>query len=59
MPKILHILTKPNDALPLEIIEGQKSGGENAVELADLTAATPEYNQLLRKIFEADSVQVW
>ncbi len=60
MPKTLHILTRPTDALSEEIISEQ-GALEKAPEIRrfDLTAETPDYDRLLNEIFAADSVQVW
>ena len=59
MTKILHVLTKENDALPNEIISRQRQDPERRVEMADLTREQPDYPALLEKIFEADAVVVW
>ena len=59
MRLLLHILTRPDDALAQEIITRQQSGGENKTVVADLTQPQPDYKQLLENIFAADSVQVW
>lgn len=59
MPKLLHILTEPNDALAEKIIATQRANSENEIEVVDLTEAEPDYKKLLEKIFAVDSVQVW
>jgi hypothetical protein len=59
MTKILHVLTKENDALPNEIISRQRQDPERRVETTDLTQEQPDYPALLKKVFEADSVSVW
>ena len=60
MGLMLHILTRPDDALPREIIAGQRAQRETeAVEVFDLTVPEPDYSALLVKIFSADSVAVW
>jgi hypothetical protein len=60
MRLLLHILTRPDDALAREIItRQQKNGGENKTVEADLTQPQPDYAALLEKIFAADSVQIW
>jgi len=59
MPFLLHILTKPDDALATEVIAQQKVAANNRVEVVDLTTPEPDYKLLLEKIFAADSVQVW
>jgi hypothetical protein len=59
MRRVLHILTRPNDALAQEVMAGQNSSAECIVETVDLTVPTPDYTKLLEKIFAADSVQSW
>ena len=56
----LHILTRPDDALPREIIACQGAHeATEAFEVFDLTVPAPDYSTLLEKIFSADSVAVW
>ena len=56
----LHILTRPDDPLPREIIACQRAQQASAVvEVFDLTVPAPDYSTLLEKIFSADSVAVW
>ena len=59
MPKLLHILTQPEDKLAAEIIAKQESTPDNKIEVVDLTQPDADYKKLLEKIFDADSVQVW
>lgn len=59
MRAILHIVTRPDDALAAEVIAQQKQEIELAVRTVDLTKSQPDYDQLLDQIFNADSVQVW
>jgi hypothetical protein len=59
MRTILHILTKTGDDLAAKVIATQQTQSENQVEIVDLTAATPDYVQLLHKIYQSDSVQTW
>jgi hypothetical protein len=59
MRRVLHILTRPDDALAREVIARQKRKPENEIEVADLTLPGPDYKELLDKIFAADSVQTW
>lgn len=59
MPLLLHILTKPDDALAQEIIAHQRQEPENQLEIVDLTQENPDYSVLVDQIFAADSVQVW
>ena len=61
MPRLLHILTRPVDVLPREIIRAQQASPEATVEIVELaeTSTAPDYEALLEKIFAADSVAVW
>jgi len=60
MPKTLHILTRPDDAVADEVISRQEAM-KNKPEICrfDLTAEKPDYERLLNEIFEANSVQMW
>ncbi len=60
MGRTLHILTRPDDTLAEEVISRQEQA-ENAPEIRrfDLASVSPDYERLLKEIFEADSVQVW
>ena len=59
MATLLHILTKPGDALAREVIERERVEPGVAVEVVDLTERKPDYAKLVERIFNADSVQVW
>ncbi len=59
MPRLLHILTRPDDSLARELIALQQSAADNDVQVVDLTLPDPDYKALLEKIFAADSVQSW
>ena len=60
MANTLHILTRPDDALPREIIACQRAQkAPEVVEVFDLTVPAPDYSALLEKVFAADSVAVW
>lgn len=59
MPKILHILTRPDDTLAEMVIDQQRASGNCELQIADLTAGEPDYRELLDEIFKADSVQTW
>ena len=59
MTRILHVLTKENDALANEMISRQRQNPGQRVETADLTREQPDYTALLEGIFAADSVVVW
>jgi hypothetical protein len=59
MRRVLHILTRPDDALARELSARQKCDAGNKVETVDLTQPEPDYKALLGKIFEADSIETW
>jgi hypothetical protein len=59
MKMILHILTRPEDALAQMIIQRQQKAGGTMVDVVDLTQPNPDYDALLEKIFVADSLEVW
>jgi hypothetical protein len=59
MRTVLHILTRPEDALARAVIGCQASEPDLAVEVVDLTQPRPDYDALVEKIFAADSVGVW
>ncbi len=59
MRRILHIATKPELNAARELIERQKKDAGNEVRRVDLTVPEPDYNGLLDRIFEADSVECW
>lgn len=58
MKKILHLLTKENDAVASEVLSQQQSP-EWKLEIVDLTRGQPDYAAVVEKIFESDSVAVW
>ncbi len=59
MREILHILTSKADGTATEIIRAQSQMPESHVEVADLNAGESDYDELVKKIFRAESVQVW
>jgi hypothetical protein len=59
MTKILHVLTKENDAVANEVISRQRQDPELRAETVVLTQEQADYPALLERIFEADSVAVW
>jgi hypothetical protein len=59
MPRVLHILTRLDDVLAREIIARQREICRDGIEVVDLTRPQPDYNELLDKIFAADSVESW
>lgn len=60
MPRrVLIVVTKSLDPLN-DIVTGvQRTLPDHAVTIADLTVENPDYEALLDRVFDADSVQVW
>jgi hypothetical protein len=56
MADILHLLTRPDDAFAAEMMARQKAAGHD-VAAVDLTVAEPDYQDIVKKIFQADSIQ--
>jgi hypothetical protein len=59
MRKILHVLTKENDSTAREVISRQRAQPDCELQTVDLTAGQPDYEELLQRVFAADSVAVW
>ena len=59
MALILHVLTQPPDSLVEKVMEEQRRFPGCALRVIDLTVPSPDYRELLREIFAADSVEVW
>ncbi|HTD67929.1 MAG TPA: hypothetical protein VK846_15500 [Candidatus Limnocylindria bacterium] len=59
MRTILHILTRPADALAQELITHQRALAETEVDVVELSDGAPDYDGLLDKVFAADSIEVW
>ena len=59
MGRVLHILTRPDDALAPQLMARQKNSADHQVEAVDLTLPEPDYKALLEKIFTAESVESW
>ena len=58
MRTILHILTRTDDELTRQLIERQRALPETTVEVVSLVSESPDYDQLVDRIFAADSVSV-
>lgn len=59
MRRVLHILTRPDDALARELMARQQSAAGLQAEAFDLTVPEPDYKKLLEKIFQAESIESW
>jgi hypothetical protein len=58
MRRVLIILTRPPDPLLSELISAQATLPDHQVEEVDLQA-TADYDLVLDKIFQADTIQVF
>jgi hypothetical protein len=56
---VLHVLTRPGDALAADTLARLNPGPEGAARILDLTVPEPDYEALLDAIFAADSIAVW
>ena len=59
MRTILHIQTRREDSVAAEIIGLQKTEPALEIWVESLTDPNPDYDELVRKIFAADTVCVW
>jgi hypothetical protein len=58
MRTVLHILTRPGDEVTRQLIEQQRLLPETAVEVISLSSPSPDYEQLVEKIFAANTIAV-
>jgi hypothetical protein len=58
MRTILHILTRPEDELTRQLIEHQRTLSDITVEVVSLSNPSPDYEQLVEKIFATDAIAV-
>ena len=60
MARVIHILTREGDLLPVSVIAAQEAAGHET-RVIDLTEVDPngDYSILLEEIYTADSVHVW
>ncbi len=59
MRRVLLIITRSLDPLNDIVTRAQQELPDAQAEVFDLTADAPDYDALVQRIFEADSVQVW
>jgi hypothetical protein len=59
MPRVLHILTQPEDALARESARAHEVNGTVDIDVLDLTVPDPDYARLVERLFAADAVIVW
>jgi hypothetical protein len=59
MKKILHILTQPASPAVEQLIRNQRQTADQEVLVLSLDQASPDYQLLLEKVFQADSIECW
>lgn len=59
MRRVLLLVTQTLDPLNDVVTHAQTALPGHAVELIDLTQGEPDYDRVLKAVFESDSVQVW
>jgi hypothetical protein len=59
MRHVLHIITREPDDVVAQVMRAQEASGDYQVRTVDLRQADPDYEDLLRAIFSADSVECW
>lgn len=59
MRSVLLILTSEDQSLPRELARRWPEQEKHRLAIVDLTAPGPDYEELLKSIFAADSIQVW
>jgi hypothetical protein len=58
MRTVLHILTGPEDDVTRELLARQRALAQTKVEVVDLSKGSPDYDQLIEKIFAVESIAV-
>lgn len=59
MRHLLHIMTRPDQFAEM-LIAAEQASPHFAIEVVDLTRSeAPDYDALLQKLLDADSVRVW
>ncbi len=59
MKSLLHVVTRPLDAMARGIVEATGADPGLRVEVVDLTVGEPDYAALVARIFEADAIATW
>ena len=59
MKRILHIVTRPPDPWVEEFIRQQAADAALQIERVDLNGPEPDYDALVTRIFDADSIATW
>ena len=59
MKSLLHVVTRPLDAMARGIVEATRADPGLRVEIVDLTVGEPDYGALVGRIFEADAIAMW
>jgi hypothetical protein len=56
---VLHILTEPVDVLAEAVLQQQRIEGTLVLRTFDLSKPSPNYDDLLTEVFDAEQVHVW
>lgn len=59
MRSVLFILASEDQSLPRELARRRPEQEKHRLAIFDLTAPGPDYEELLKRIFAADSIEVW
>ena len=59
MRNVLHLITRPNDPKVDAVIAAQSNDPNLRIVVVKLADDGADYQAILEKIFEADSVSVW
>ena len=59
MKSLLHVVTRPLDAMARGIVEATRVDPGLRVEVVDLNAGEPDYGALVGRIFESDAIATW
>lgn len=59
MRRCLHLLTRPTDSLVDQILSRQKEIPDTEVIVIDLTVPGVDYIEVVRLVFECESVATW
>ena len=59
MTRVLHLITRPPETWVQSFIESQTALPEVAVEVIDLNRPDPDYQTVVIRLFESDSVATW
>ncbi|KAB2673599.1 MAG: hypothetical protein DVB31_03305 [Verrucomicrobia bacterium] len=59
MKSLLHVVTRPADALAQGVMDATRSDPTLTVEIVDLNLENPDYAALVERIFAVDAIATW